>query len=45
MLKPEAERKSLYKEDKRSDFYNTITNLYNDYMPDLDPQILYKIIN
>ncbi len=45
MLKPEAERKSIYKEDKRGDFYNTITNLYNDYMPDLDPQILYKIIN
>ncbi|MBE0551578.1 MAG: S46 family peptidase [Ignavibacterium sp.] len=45
MLKPEAERKSLYKEDKRSDFYNTITKLYNDYMPDLDPQIFYKIMN
>jgi len=45
MLKTEAERKELYKEDKRSDFYNTITNLYNSYMPDLDPQILYKIIN
>jgi uncharacterized protein (UPF0335 family) len=45
MLKPEAERKALYKEDKRSDFYNTITNLYNNYMPDLDQQIFYKIIN
>jgi len=45
MLKPEAERKALFKEDKRSDFYNTITNLYNNFMPDLDPQILYKIIN
>lgn len=45
MLKPEAERKALYKEDKLGDFYNTITNLYNDFMPDLDPQILYKIIN
>jgi hypothetical protein len=45
MLKPEAEKKSLYKEDKRSDFYNTITNLYNDFMPDLDPQIIYKIMN
>ena len=45
MLKPEAERKALYKEDKRDDLYNTITNLYNDFMPDLDPQILYKIIN
>jgi len=44
MLKPEAERKSLYKEDKRSDFYNTITNLYNGFMPDLDPQILNKIL-
>ena len=44
ILKPEAERKSLYKEDKRSDFYNTITNLYNDFMPDLDPQILNKIL-
>ena len=44
MLKPEAERKALYKEDKRSDFYNTITNLYNDFMPDLEPQILNKIL-
>jgi len=44
MLKPEAERKSLYKEDKRGDFYNTITNLYNEFMPDLDPQILNKIL-
>jgi hypothetical protein len=44
MLKPEAERKSLYKEDKRSDFYNAITNLYNGFMPDLDPQILNKIL-
>ena len=45
MLKPEGERKSLYKEDKRSDFYNTITKLYNDFMPDLEPKILYKIMN
>ena len=45
MLKPESERKSLYKEEKRDDFYNSITNLYNDFMPDLEPQILYKILN
>ncbi|MBK7631320.1 MAG: S46 family peptidase [Ignavibacteriales bacterium] len=45
MLKPELERKSLYKEDKRSDFYNSITKLYNDFMPDLEPQILNKILN
>ena len=44
MLKPEDERKSLYKEEKRSDFYNTITNLYNEFMPDLEPQILNKIL-
>lgn len=44
MLKPEAERKALYKEDKRGDFYNSITSLYNDYMPDLDPKILKKIL-
>ena len=44
MLKTEAERKALYKEDKRNDFYNTITNLYNSYMPDLEPQILNKIL-
>jgi len=44
MLKPEAERKSLYKEDKRDDFYNSITKLYNDFMPDLEPQILNKIL-
>jgi hypothetical protein len=44
MLKPEAERKALYKEDKRNDFYNSITNLYNEFMPDLDPKILKKIL-
>ena len=44
MPKPEAERKSLYKEDKRGDFYNSITKLYNDFMPDLEPQILNKIL-
>ncbi|MDP2365660.1 MAG: S46 family peptidase [Ignavibacteria bacterium] len=45
MLKPDSERKPLYKEEKKSDFYNSITSLYNDFMPDLDPQIFYKIIN
>jgi hypothetical protein len=45
MLKPEEERKSLYKEDRKADFYNNITGLYNDFMPDLDPKILYKIMN
>lgn len=44
MLKPEKERKSVYKEDKKSEFYSLITNLYNNYMPDLEPQILYKIL-
>lgn len=45
MMKPENERKSLYKEEKRNDFYSTITNLYNNFKPDLEPQILYKILN
>ena len=45
MLKPEADRKSLYKEDKRGDLYNSITKLYNDFMTDLEPKILYKIMN
>lgn len=45
MLKPETERKALYKEDKRNDFYNTITNLYNEFMPDLDPKIFKKILS
>lgn len=45
MQKPEAERKALYKEDKKDDFYNSITKLYNDYMSDLEPKILYKILN
>jgi hypothetical protein len=44
MLKPEAERKALYKQDKRNDFYNSITNLYNEFMSDLDPKILKKIL-
>lgn len=42
MLKPEAERKALYKQDKRNDFYNSITNLYNEFMSDLDPKILKR---
>ncbi|MBE0539237.1 MAG: S46 family peptidase [Ignavibacterium sp.] len=45
MLKPESERKSLYKEEKRNEFYNTITKLYNDFMPDLEPKILNKILS
>jgi len=45
MQKPEAERKSLYKEEKRADFYSSITKLYNNFMSDLDPQILNKILS
>ncbi|MEO8230821.1 MAG: S46 family peptidase [Ignavibacteriota bacterium] len=45
MQKPETERKSLYKEEKRADFYNSITKLYNNFMSDLDPQILNKIMS
>lgn len=45
MQKPEGERKSLYKEDRKNDFYNTIIELYNDYKPDLEQNILYKILN
>ncbi len=45
MQKPEAERKSLYKEEKRADFYSSITKLYNSFMPDLEPQILNKILS
>lgn len=44
MMKSETERKSIYKEDKKDEFYSTITNLYNNFMPDLEPQILYKIL-
>ncbi len=35
MLKPDNERKSIYKEEKREDFYNTITSLYNNFKLDL----------
>lgn len=45
LLKPEAERKSLYKEEKREEFYNSITNLYNDFENDLDTKILKKILD
>jgi len=44
MMKPDSERKSLYKNEKRNDFYSTITNLYNNFKPDLEPQILNKIL-
>ena len=45
MLKPESERKSIYKENRKSDFYSTITRLYNEFKPDLEPQIFNKIIS
>lgn len=45
MQKPEEDRKSLYKEDKRADFYNTITKLYNNFMPELEQRIFNKIIS
>ena len=45
LLKPEAERKSLYKEEKREEFYNSITNLYNDFENDLDTKVLKKILD
>jgi Peptidase S46 len=45
MQKPESERKSLYKEDKKTDFYETITKLYNDFMIDLEPKIFDKIFS
>ena len=45
MLKPESDRKATYKEDKLANFYESITNLYNDYKPDLDPKILNKILS
>ena len=44
MMKPEDERKSLYKEEKREDFYTSITKLYNDFKLDIEPQILNKIL-
>ena len=45
MLKPESERKSIYKENRKSDFYSTITRLYNEFKPDLEPQIFNKIMS
>lgn len=45
MLKPELERKSIYKEDQRSGFYSAITALYNNYNSELEPQILNKILS
>ena len=44
MMKPKTERKSFYKEENKSDFYNSITKLYNSFMPDLEPQIFNKIL-
>jgi hypothetical protein len=45
MLKPEGERKSMYSEAKNNEFYSSITNLYNGFKPDLEPQILNKILS
>jgi hypothetical protein len=45
MIKPDSERKSLYKDEKQNYFYSTITNLYNNFKPDLEPQILNKILS
>ncbi len=45
MMKPESERKSIYKESRKNDFYTVITNLYNSFRPDLEPQILDKILS
>lgn len=45
MMKPEGERKSIYREDRKNEFYSALTNLYNTFRPDLEPQIFYKILN
>lgn len=45
ILKPEAERKPIYKEDKKEEFYRSITGLYDGFKPDLDPMILKKIFD
>jgi len=45
MMKPEGERKSIYREDRKNEFYSALTNLYNNFRPDLEPQIFYKILN
>ena len=45
ILKPETERKPIYKEEKKEEFYRSITSLYDDFKPDLDPGILKKIFD
>ena len=45
MMKPESERKTIYQEDKRNEFYSAITGLYNEFKSDLEPQILNKILS
>ena len=44
-MKPESERKTIYQEDKKNEFYSAITGLYNEFKPDLEPQILNKILS
>ncbi|MFZ2324924.1 MAG: S46 family peptidase [Ignavibacteriaceae bacterium] len=44
-MKPESERKTIYHEDKKNEFYSAITGLYNEFKPDLEPQILNKILS
>jgi len=45
MLKPDSERKTNYKEAKRNEIFNNITNLYNNFNPDLELSILNKVLS
>jgi hypothetical protein len=44
-MKPEDERKSIYKEDRMNEFYSKITKIYNEFKPDLEPKIFDKIMS
>ena len=44
LAKPEDERSSLYTEKRRKDLLKQIDNMFEDYKPELDKEILKKII-
>lgn len=45
LQKPENERKSIYKESNKKKLFINIDDIYKNYYPDLEPDILKKMLN